>query len=280
MAFALSLSLICAAVALVPPASAQTRLPRGFTYLRDVDGTIVQEIRYCGFHNFLGRPVKGYGADECILTKPAAEALKLVQARLMPEGLSLKVYDCYRPTQAVADFVQWAGKLHDVATKAEFYPDIDKKNLFSLGYIATHSKHSRGSTVDLTIVPLEPRRPDNPQPDYLPGQTALQACHDKQRFPDSSLDFGTGYDCFHEFSHTRHPAITGRARDNRTRLVKLMTDVGFQNYAREWWHFELKNEPFSIGFDFSITAHPSRPEASCPPSQSAPAERPPSHDNK
>jgi D-alanyl-D-alanine dipeptidase len=247
-------------------ASAEIRLAPGFVYLRDIDGTIVQEIRYCGYHNFLGRPVKGYRADECILTRPAAEALKLVQEKLRPEGLSLKVYDCYRPAQAVADFVQWAQMLQDVKTKGEFYPEIDKQNLFALGYIATRSKHSRGSTVDLTIVPLvEPKPHDGPQPNYTPGQTALQACHEKQRFPDGSLDFGTGYDCFHELSHTMNPAITGVARDHRNKLVKVMAEAGFQNYRREWWHFELRNEPFEIGFNFPVVAHPSRPEASCPP---------------
>ncbi len=226
-------------------------LPKFFTYLKAVDPTILQEIRYYGSHNFLGRPVKGYRAAECILTIQAAKALKKVQKRLLPKGLSLKVYDCYRPQRAVNDFIAWAKKPNDQKTKAEFYPTLKKSRLFGLGYIARRSTHSRGSTVDLTIVPLPPK--EQPKHDF----SKQKACFENvdERFADNSLDFGTGYDCFHNKSHTKS-AVVFDARKNRDLLVREMAAVGFENYRKEWWHFSLKNEPYKrTHFDFPITPY-------------------------
>lgn len=226
-------------------------LPKFFTYLKAVDPTIIQEMRYFGSHNFLGRPVKGYKAAECILTLPAAKALKKVQDRLRPKGLSLKVYDCYRPQRAVNDFVSWSKKPKDTKTKSEFYPTLKKSRLFGLGYIARRSTHSRGSTVDLSIVAL----PLKDQPKHDMSNQA--ACYGplQKRFADNSLDFGTGYDCFHEKSHTRsNVGVT--ANKNRDLLVREMAAVGFENYRKEWWHFSLKNEPYRRKhFDFPITPY-------------------------
>ena len=224
-------------------------LPKFFTYLKAVDPSIIQEMRYYGSHNFLGRPVEGYKAAECILTLPAAKALKKVQARLKPKGLSLKVYDCYRPQRAVNDFVAWSKKPRDTKTKAEFYPTLKKSKLFGLGYIARRSSHSRGSTVDLSIVPLPPKA----QPRH--DMQSQAACYGpvQKRFADNSLDFGTGYDCFHEKSHTRSN-VGVIANKNRELLVREMAAVGFENYRKEWWHFSLKNEPYRRKhFDFPIT---------------------------
>ena len=130
-----------------------TALPRGFVYLRDIDPTIVQDIRYAGSHNFVGRPIKGYLAAECILSVSAAKALETVQRRLAEKKLSLIVWDCYRPKRAVDDFLQWSRDPAHSEMKAEFYPRTDKQKLFALGYLAIRSAHSRGSTVDLGIVP-------------------------------------------------------------------------------------------------------------------------------
>jgi D-alanyl-D-alanine dipeptidase len=130
-------------------------LPKGFVYLRDIDPTIVQDIRYAGSHNFVGRPIKGYLAAECILSAPAANALALVQKKLAEKKLSLIVWDCYRPNRAVADFFAWSRDSARSEMKAEFYPRTDKAKLFALGYIAIRSAHSRGSTVDVGIVPAD-----------------------------------------------------------------------------------------------------------------------------
>src|SRR3984957_1843756 len=138
---------------LTGPALAGSTLPKGFVYLRDVDATIVQDIRYAGSHNFVGRPIRGYRAAECILSVSAANALEGVQRKLAEKKLSLIVWDCYRPKRAVDDFFQWSKDPTHAEMKAEFYPRTDKAMLFALGYVARRSAHSRGSTVDLGIVP-------------------------------------------------------------------------------------------------------------------------------
>jgi zinc D-Ala-D-Ala dipeptidase len=222
----------CAAVALAAagPAAAEPP-PKGFVFLRDVDPTIVQEMRYAGPDNFVGRAVDGYEAGECILLEAAAKALKRVQALLKGERLSLKVYDCYRPARAVAHFVRWADDAADQRRKASHYPRLDKSKLFALGWIARVSGHSRGGSVDLTIVPLGA----GPQPGGTDRR--CDAPFDKAETAHA-LDFGTRFDCFDELSTTRHPAIRGEAARNRARLVAVMRQAGFANYAKEWWHFD------------------------------------------
>lgn len=232
-------------------------LPQGFVYLRDVDASIVQDMRYAGAHNFVGRPLAGYEAPECILALPAARALKAVQNNLKAMNLSLKVYDCYRPARAVADLVAWLADPADQAARAEFYPSLDKKEIAALGYIVMPSAHSRGAAVDVAIVRLPARK----QPDWRPGDP-LRACHlpKVQRYADNSLDFGTGFDCFHPLSRTANPAITGEARHNRDLLVRQMARAGFANAAGQWWHFTLKREPFAAtAFDFPVAPAPPGP---------------------
>jgi D-alanyl-D-alanine dipeptidase len=207
-----------------------------------VDSTILQDIRYYGDHNFLGRRVNGYLEPLCVLPLPTAEALHRVQVNALAEGYSLKVYDCYRPARAGADFAGWARDPTDQKTKAEFYPGIDKSQLFGLGYIGSGAtSHSSGSAVDLTLVPV----PTPSQRPYAPGE-ALVPCTAAagQRFPDNSIDMGTGFDCFDSLSHTVDSRITGTPRDNRVRLRRLMGTGGFVNYDREWWHYDLANPPY------------------------------------
>lgn len=241
------LPLLVAAIFLCAPAHA---LPPGFVYAEDEVPGLVLEMRYAGEHNFLGRPVAGYLVPRCILTKQAARALARVQAELKPMGLGLKVYDCYRPQRAVDDFVAWAKDLNDRATMAEFYPTVPKAELFKRGYVAEKSSHSRGSTADLTIIPLPPPG----QEAYRPGQK-LVACYEPaaRRFKDNSLDMGTGFDCFHALSHTANPAMGGQQRANRLLLKSLMEKHGFEHYPLEWWHFTLANEPHpDTYFDFVV----------------------------
>jgi len=249
--------LVAAVAACSCPALAN-ELPAEFVYLRDIDDTIRQDIRYFGNHNFLGRRVDGYEAPECILTRTAAEALRVVQVSLRPQGLSLKVYDCYRPERAVRDFVRWSRNPSDQATKHEFYPTIDKAALFALKYLARFSSHSRGSAVDVTVLVIPTvHNPPKPQRTYRPSDQ-LEPCHlgVDQRFEDDSLDFGTGYDCFHEKSHTNNPLVSALSRSYRRMLVEKMETAGFKNYHREWWHFELKNPPLDRAFDFVIRPRP------------------------
>ncbi|MER5177678.1 M15 family metallopeptidase [Streptomyces sp. NPDC002896] len=239
-------------------ASTEPKAPEEFVALRDVDKSILQEIRYFTPHNFVGERVDGYEQPMCILTRPAAEALHKAQVQLVSKGYSLKVYDCYRPQRAVDHFVRWAKDLDDQSMKAEFYPNVDKTRLFADGYIAEKSGHSRGSTLDLTIVKL-PALPTRP---YHPGEP-LVPCYAPQdeRFPDNSVDMGTGFDCFDTLSHTDDPRIQGVQRANRDLLRSTLAAQGFVNLPEEWWHFTYKPELFpDTYFDFpvsrkSLTAH-------------------------
>ncbi|MFD8572471.1 M15 family metallopeptidase [Streptomyces sp. NPDC057694] len=247
-----------AAAPSVAQATPDPKAPKEFVALHDVDPTIVQEIRYFTAHNFVGEPIDGYKKPMCILTRPAAEALHKAQAGLLKRGYSLKVYDCYRPQRAVDHFVRWAEDLDAEQMKAEFYPQVDKTRLFADGYIAEKSGHSRGSTVDLTVVklPVLPTRP------YLPGEP-LKACYgpQKDRFPDNSVDMGTGFDCFDTLAHTDDPRIEGVQRTNRDLLRNALSGQGFVNLPEEWWHFTYKPELFpDTYFDFplsrrSLTGH-------------------------
>ncbi|MET9735058.1 M15 family metallopeptidase [Streptomyces sp. NPDC006458] len=233
-------------------ARTEPHAPADFVTLRSVDRTIIQEMRYFTPHNFVGERVDGYRQPLCILTRPAAAALHTAQRRLLREGYSLKVYDCYRPQRAVDHFVRWAEDLDAEDMKAEFYPDVDKSRLFDDGYIAAKSGHSRGSTVDLTLVKL-PARPTRP---YRPGE-ALVPCYapQQERFPDNSVDMGTGYDCFDTRSHTLDPRVQGAQRANRLHLKSALEDLGFVNLAEEWWHYTYKPEPHpDTYFDFPVSA--------------------------
>lgn len=241
-------------VAAAPSARAEPepKAPPEFVALSEVDPTILQEIRYTTSHNFVGDPVDGYRKPMCLLTRDAAEALRRAQWKLLWRGYSLKVYDCYRPQRAVDHFVAWAQDLGDQRMKEEFYPRVDKTRLFSDGYIAERSGHSRGSTVDLTLVRL-PAWPTRP---YVPGEP-LTPCFAprEERFPDNSVDMGTGYDCFDTLSHTLDPRITGEQRANRLLLKESLEEVGFVNYEAEWWHYSFRREPFpDTYFDFPV--HP------------------------
>ncbi|MFD9427803.1 MULTISPECIES: M15 family metallopeptidase [unclassified Streptomyces] len=244
---------LLAVTAAAPAAHAEPepKAPGEFVALRSVDPTIIQEMRYPTAHTFMGESVAGYRQPVCILTRPAAQALHAAQRRLLRQGYSLKVYDCYRPQRAVDHFVRWAKDLDDQAMKAEFYPRVDKSRLFEDGYIAEKSGHSRGSTVDLTVVGL-PALPARP---YRPGETLAPCYAPKgERFPDNSVDMGTGYDCFDTLSHTDDPRIQGVRRANRQFLKKTLAGLGFVNLAEEWWHYTYRPELFpDTYFDFPVT---------------------------
>ncbi|MFB9389697.1 M15 family metallopeptidase [Streptomyces coeruleoprunus] len=236
----------------VPAAQArpEPKAPEEFVALRSVDPTILQEMRYTTAHNFLGEPVDGYRQPVCVLTRPAAQALQRAQARLLRSGYTLKVYDCYRPQRAVDHFVRWARDLGDERMKAEFYPRVDKARLFEDGYIAEKSGHSRGSTVDVTLVRL-PAAPTRP---YVPGEPLVDcAAPREERFPDNSVDMGTGFDCFDTLSHTDDPRIQGVQRKNRDLLRGVLAAEGFVNLPEEWWHFTYRPEVFpDTYFDFPV----------------------------
>jgi D-alanyl-D-alanine dipeptidase len=207
-------------------AGAQAPVPAGFVDAAAVVEGLVVDMRYFGDNNFVGERIDGYERPRCLLTVQAANALAAVQRSLAPRGLGLKVFDCYRPVRAVAHFLRWARRIDDVKRKADFYPDLDKRDLFRLGYLASRSGHSRGSTVDLTLV----RRADNVE-----------------------LDMGTPYDFSDPRSWTADKRVSVEAQKNRALFAGAMMRGGFRPYHKEWWHFTLNNEPFPDRyFDFPV----------------------------
>ena len=191
-----------------------------FTNLNQKSTSILFDMRYASAENFIGTPINGYTKPLCLLTNQSSVALLKIQKQLQKKGLRLRVFDCYRPQRAVNHFVRWAKDLNDTKMKKVYYPHVDKKILFKEGYIAAKSGHSRGSTIDLSI---------------------------------DGLDMGTPFDFFDPRSHTMSNAVTAKQHKNRMYLKSIMEENGFKNYAAEWWHYTLRDEPFKDKyFDFVV----------------------------
>ena len=222
----------------------------GFVLLSEVVPDVILEMRYYSTYNFVGERIDGYEQPVALLTAQAADALKAVSDEVVAMGYRLKVFDAYRPQTAVTQFVRWAQDADDTRMQAYFYPETEKSALFSQGYIAERSGHSRGSTVDLTLVKLPPK----PQRPYVPGER-LTPCTAPvaQRFPDNSIDMGTGYDCFDTLANTADPRVGPAVAANRQVLVDAMAGAGFRNLDLEWWHYTLVGEPYpDTYFDFPV----------------------------
>ena len=203
------------------------KLPPLFVNLSDIDSTIIQDMKYYTDDNFMGRRMTGYEAPVCIMTEPAALALAKIQKKIKEQSLSLKVFDAYRPQMAVDDFIAWSEDAADQKMKQQYYPRVNKADFFELGYLGKKSSHTRGSTVDLTIV------------NVITG---------------AELDMGTMFDYMDELSHTMNPVIQGHARENRLILRDVMIEAGFEPYPLEWWHFTLRDEPFpETYFNFVVS---------------------------
>lgn len=214
-----------------------------FVSLADFAPEIELDIRYAGADNFMQKPVAGYEAALCLLTRQAAEALRDVARSAEKLGLCLKVFDGYRPRQAVEDFLQWSKAPDDAAAKQHYYPHIEKPQLFERGYIVPESSHSRGSTVDLT---LRRRRVEAGPQHVTPKVKGPWLENDE-------LDMGSHFDFFDIRSHTLNASIAPEVRANRLLLRDLMHKGGFAGIAEEWWHFTLVNEPFRlVSFDFPV----------------------------
>lgn len=201
-------------------------LPKEFVYLTDYIPHIAVDLKYYTPHNFVGRPIDGYKSNKVILTKTATIAVQKVEEELNKEGLGLKVFDAYRPQTAVNHFKRWAKDINDTLMRQEFYPRVDKRDLFKKGFIASKSGHSRGSTIDLTIINLKTKQ---------------------------ELDMGVAFDFFGEESGHGYTKLTTTQKQNRIKLKKIMEKYGFRAYSKEWWHYTLNNEPFKDKyFDFKI----------------------------
>ena len=200
-------------------------LEDGFVYLNDTDDTIIVDLKYYSTQNFTGQFVEGYLSNNAILTKESALALSNAQDDFNKLGYSLILYDAYRPQRSVDFFVQWSKNPYDTINKRIYYPDTKKSELFELGYIASKSGHSRGSTVDVSLVEISTNK---------------------------VLDMGTIFDYFGIESHTFFNDISEKQKSNRLILYEIMSNNGFKNYSKEWWHFTLKNEPYQKYFDFLV----------------------------
>lgn len=246
-------SAVSVSVAQASPAVA----PEEFVDLKDVNSSIYVEMRYFSDWNFTGQVVPGYKSNRCLLVKEAAEALSKVQARLQKSGYALLVFDCYRPQRAVTSFVTWTKNRDDQKMKTFFYPDEPKTKLVARGYIDSLSGHSRGGTVDLTVV----------KSSLVKDGTSFHEEKVDCRIPKNieatgQLNMGTSYDCFSVLANTANPEISKEAKANRQLLKSTMEKFGFKNFEKEWWHYTFKNEPFKDrAFDFEVDQLPNHADA-------------------
>ena len=200
----------------------------GFVLLADFVPQIIQEIRYYSTYNFIGDRIDGYEEPCALLTKEAARALKSVASEVMVQGYRLKVFDAYRPVSAVKHFVLWGIEDQDIRMKPYFYPDLEKQELFIKGYIAKQSSHSRGSTVDLTLLDMKSGK---------------------------ELDMGSPFDLFGPISHPDYKGITDEQYENRMILQNVMIRNGYKTIDCEWWHFTLDGEPYpDTYFEFPVSS--------------------------
>lgn len=204
----------------------KNNLPSGFVYLDEVIPAAQYEIRYYSNNNFIGTRINGYKAPQAIFTQTAAAALKQVSDDLAKKGYILRIYDAYRPQEAVTHFVTWSQDTSDQKMKQQYYPKLDKRNLFKLGFIAKKSGHSRGSTIDLTLA-------------YLKN--------------GALVDMGSPYDFFGEISYYNTTLVSKSQHANRKILKDIMVKYGFKPYSKEWWHFTLVKEPYpNQYFNFKV----------------------------
>ena len=202
----------------------------GFVLVSDIIPDVVLDIRYYTTFNFLGERVDGYEEPVALMTREAAYALKKVSDEAISKGYRLKIFDAYRPQCAVDHFVRWADKIRELAMKEYFYPGIDKKRLFEEGFVALKSGHSRGSTVDLTLLDMATQK---------------------------DLDVGGTFDYFGSLSWAENTEnITQEQASNRKMLRDMMISHGFHPLDEEWWHFTLDNEPYpDTYFTFPVNSH-------------------------
>lgn len=217
----------CIVTILISPRGFAQEIPKGFASIASVVPTVAIEMRYSTTENFMGRVVAGYQQPKAVLTQPTLAALQKAQAKFKTYGLGIKLFDGYRPQKAVNDFVKWSKNPADTIHKKQYYPNTRKAVLFELGYIAKRSGHSRGSTVDITLV-------------YLEGEQK-----------GKEVDMGGPWDFFGPISWIESGLISPQQKVNRQLLQSIMKASGFRSYSKEWWHFTLVNEPYpDTYFDF------------------------------
>jgi D-alanyl-D-alanine dipeptidase len=219
--------------------------PSDFVFITDVDPSIIESVRYVTDQNFLGKKVDGYDLPKIVMTKAAALRLKDINAELKEHGYTLVVYDAYRPQRAVDHFIRWADDADDEIAKPLYYPTLGKHDLFN-GYLAKKSGHSRGSTVDISIIETGKK--------LMPIKISKRQLKNGEEIPfldDGTIDMGASFDLLHEASHHDSELISKERLEWRNFLRSIMKKHGFKEYWREWWHYTLENEPYPDRyFDF------------------------------
>lgn len=228
------------------------QIHKNFVFLSDVDSTIVENIRYHGEQNFLGRPVAGYKSNRTVCTSQAAKQLKKAHNDFKKLGYKIVLYDGYRSTISTDDFIKWGEDVQDDNAKSHYYPTYEKADLFKLGYIAgKHSTHSRGSTFDLTLI-----KSDFELKPIVFSKRKLTNGEEITFLDDNTVDMGSSFDLFHPVSHSDSFAeklINPEQIKSRHLLIDIMAKHGFKVHENEWWHFTLQNEPYpDTYFDFII----------------------------
>lgn len=223
---------------------------KGFVYLHEIDPTIKVSLRYFSNENFVGKPVDSYKDNVLVLTKKTAKKLKKVQREFQKDGYCLVIYDAYRPQDAVNHFVRWSEDASDQAKKSEYYPRVDKAKVFELGYVARRSGHSRGSTVDLTLI-----KNDKQLHEIEKKERTLLDGFVIQILDDGTEDFGSSFDLFDKASHYENDVIPQEFLEKRKYLKEKMEKY-FNNYSEEWWHFTAKDEPYTRDQEYNYFNFP------------------------
>jgi D-alanyl-D-alanine dipeptidase len=221
-------------------------IEKGFVYLHDIDPTILVSLRYYSDENFVGARVDGYKKPVVVMTHQAAQALKAVQVAVKKDGYSLVVYDAYRPQRAVDNFVRWGKNLNDQTKKSYYYPRVTKDDVFDLEYVMKRSGHSRGSTVDCTLI----KDGQQLHAVVLSKRTLLDGFM-IMFLDDGTVDMGSSFDLFDVASHVENSCIEEKYKTMRLYLKTVMERHGFKGISDEWWHFTLKGEPFPRNDDAS-----------------------------
>lgn len=225
----------------------KSQLPNGFVYLKDIAPDILQSVRYATNENFVGTQIDGYNAAEIVLTKDAAQACLKAHSKLLKQGYALVVYDGYRPIRAVEHFVRWSNDILNLEQKQKYYATQEKEDLFNLGYIAKESSHSRGSTVDVSMI-----LKNQPLKEITLDVVELKNGEKIQFLNDGTVHMGTSFDCMHKASNHDSELVEQQYLNARQILRNAMTSSGFVEYNQEWWHYTLQNEPYTESFDFHI----------------------------
>jgi D-alanyl-D-alanine dipeptidase len=225
--------------------------PEGFVCLNELEDSIQYSLRYATTENFMGEIIPGYhsSSSKILCTLPCSRALVQIQNLVKQDGYSLVIYDTYRPQKAVNRFMCWSKEFENQKRKTQYYPYVDKEKVFELGYIAEKSGHSRGSTVDLTLIPLDQQVSNSPR--CLVRQEEFLDGIERPYLDDNTLDMGTSFDLFDIASHHDSSVIGEPYKRRRDYLRRIMEENGFLSCEEEWWHYTLKDEPFPDSyFDF------------------------------